>query len=138
MRKPLTNRTARGLGLAAAGVAALALAAPAVASAADTGSTSGEPAEVVAQARTTAVCGGAVFFDDAELQRMIDEGTVVRAVPLDQAGAVQAIDIAPGDLPAATITIERLDVPGVPALPTLPALPADAAPGVVIGQAQPC
>ena len=150
MRQPLTSRTPlRRLGLATAGIAGLALAAPAVASAADAGSSGGEPAQVVEQAlvveqaRTTEVCGGAVAFDDAELQRLIDEGTVVRATPAEKAELIQRIDGAPGELvAAATILIERLDGLGVPALPTvpaLPALPADAAPGtVIIGQAQPC
>lgn len=138
MRQPLTSRTTlRRLGLATAGIAALALAAPAMASA---GSSGGEPARVVEQAlvveqaQTTEACIGAVAFDDAELQRLIDEGKVIRATPSEKAELIQRIDGAPGELlAAATILIERLDGLGVPALP------ADAAPGtVIIGQAQPC
>lgn len=137
MRQPLTNRTTRRrFGLAAAGVAALALAAPAVASAADTGSTSAEQARVIEPAQTTAACGGAVVFDDVELQRLIDEGKVVRATPAERAELTQTIELAPGGLPpAVAITVERLDGPNVPALPILP---ADVAPGVVISQPQPC
>lgn len=144
MRQPLTSRTTlRRLGLATAGIAALALAAPAVASAADAGSSGGEPARVVEQAlvveqaQTTEACVDAVAFDDAELQRLIDEGKVIRATPAEEAELIQRLDGAPGDLlAAATILIEQLDIPSVPALP---ALPSDAAPGtVIIGQAQPC